>query len=57
MSKSGKKKILRKFANAAEITNTQAESRSAPPIDMTDAYGASACENAILIQEKPPNGK
>jgi hypothetical protein len=55
-SKSGKAKALRKFANVAEIVRTQADKRSAPPIDITDAYGASACEKAMRIHENPPNG-
>jgi hypothetical protein len=40
-----------------EIANTQADSRSAPPMEITEAYGASACENAMRIQENPPKGK
>ena len=26
-------------------------------MEITDAYGASACEKAMRIQENPPNGK
>jgi hypothetical protein len=55
-SKSGKAKALRKFIKVAEIVRTHADKASAPPIDIKDAYGASACEKAIRIQENPPNG-
>ena len=57
MSKSGIANDLRNFANIAAIASTHADSRSAPPTAITDAYGASAWENAIRIQENPPNGK
>jgi hypothetical protein len=56
-SRSGNANTFLKVASIEEIAKTHADRRSAPPMVITDAYGASACENAIRIQENPPNGK
>jgi hypothetical protein len=57
MSRRGSAKFLLNFTIIEEIDKTQADSRSAPPTEITEAYGASACENAIRIHENPPKGK